>query len=487
MGLNNLLPDEDKHLFVSVQKESEDLKKRFFELYILYRLSKHFNYSIHLEDFYENGLKYLNELLSIHEFNLLLLDDVAKGLKVKIWKSYDTSQEEMKDKVFKIDEGVTGTAVQTGKTAVIQDVKKAENILYYRGEHTAYGSFLSAPLKLKDGKVLGVLNIHKNDTNAFSKNDEIFFNAIARNVAQTIERLKICENLQRMSMHDDLTDLYTRRYFFETSKRECNSAKRYNKIFSLIMLDVDCFKYFNDAHGHRIGDEILKKIAWCLKTTVRQIDVVARYGGEEFTILLPGTDKEGATIIAEKIRALVEKDSGIMTDTNTYIEGITITAGVATYPDDGEELEEILEKADKYLYLGKAGGRNRVVNSALDAASSAQSEKRLIHRQAVALKSVINAKMYPLFFEMKINNDGWKICSLRDISKSGLRGELEYEVKTLGVYECQAILHAEVDKVIPFTIRITHKEKTFHNRYQFGAQVIKHRSSWNKLYSLITH
>lgn len=350
----------DEYLFNFTDNNTEKLKERFFELLILYSLNKNLNLSIQLEDLLNTTINFLKDSLRIDEFCFMLLDNNRKVLKV--WTADKATFEVAKDVTFNIGEGISGIVVQTGEPIMIQDVSKDSRFLYYKSKLTNIGSFLSIPLKLSDNRIIGVLNIHKKEINAFKTDDRIFFSIIAQNLANAIERARLYEKVQKEAMHDDLTGLFTRRYFFENCYREFSESVRFGKTFSIIIADIDHFKYFNDNYGHPAGDAILKELASILRTNVRHSDIVCRYGGEEFAILLPNTGKDGAVFTADKLRTLVETNLAEI-NKSKYIGKITITAGVATYPDDGNTVDEIISKADKFLYIGKVRGRNTVVNS----------------------------------------------------------------------------------------------------------------------------
>src|SRR3990170_8004293 len=224
MDVENLKSGNDYHLFISAQEESEALKERFFELYILYTLSKNFNLSLQLNDLFGKTIGFLKDSLKIEDFCFMLIDEECNEL--KIWKANGNTYEAAKDVTFKIGEGVSGIVAQTGESILIQDVSKDERFLYYKGKLPDIGSFMSIPLRLSDGKIIGVLNIHKRVINAFHKNDKILFNAIANNVANAIDRAKIHEKVQKESMFDYLTRLHTRKYFIESSHREHSKAER---------------------------------------------------------------------------------------------------------------------------------------------------------------------------------------------------------------------------------------------------------------------
>lgn len=157
---------------------------------------------------------------------------------------------------------------------------------------------------------------------------------------------------------DGLTELYNHRYFQETLKKQVELAKRYEQDFSLIIVDIDFFKKFNDTYGHQSGDAVLKQVAQILKKNSRTTDFVCRYGGEEMCIILPNTNAEEAMYNAKRInKAVEEKDFQL----NATEKGkVTISVGVATFPENGQTPQEIIEFADKGLYYAKEHGRNQV-------------------------------------------------------------------------------------------------------------------------------
>src|SRR4030067_2683159 len=175
-------------LFASAQKESEALKERLFELYLLYSLSQNLNVSLQLNELFHNTINVLKGFLKIEDFCFMLLDDECSEL--KMWKADEGCFGEVKGITFKIGEGVSGLVAQTGETILIPDVDKDPRFLFYKGKMPDIGSFLSIPLKLNNDKVIGVLNVHKRETNAFKDTDKMLFTAIAHNVAIAIERAR---------------------------------------------------------------------------------------------------------------------------------------------------------------------------------------------------------------------------------------------------------------------------------------------------------
>lgn len=166
------------------------------------------------------------------------------------------------------------------------------------------------------------------------------------------------EQQYKLATTDGLTELYNHRYFQDTLKKQIDISKRYEQEFSLIILDIDFFKKFNDTYGHQIGDAVLKTVAQILKKNTRATDYACRYGGEEMSIILPQTSKNEAMINAQRICDAVA-GTPLKISNNEYCN-ITVSLGVSTFPQDGQTSQKIIEYADKALYYAKEHGRNQV-------------------------------------------------------------------------------------------------------------------------------
>jgi two-component system, cell cycle response regulator len=166
--------------------------------------------------------------------------------------------------------------------------------------------------------------------------------------------------LKEMAVRDGLTSLYNHRHFQEALAQELARSKRYEKHFSVVFMDVDNFKVYNDTHGHPQGDRLLKILSEILMSHLRSTDMAARYGGEEFVLLLPETSKAGALSIAEGLRKKVENEHFAGREQQP-LGRVTISIGVASYPEDGEDAPAVMACADQLLYKAKNGGRNMVV------------------------------------------------------------------------------------------------------------------------------
>lgn len=183
---------------------------------------------------------------------------------------------------------------------------------------------------------------------ALEKLEEIY-NQIEK---KQVELMEINLDLVKISNTDKLTGIGNRRYFQEKLEEQIELYQKEEKIFSLLIIDIDYFKKVNDTYGHQIGDIVLEKLAHILKNKIRLEDIVARFGGEEFTIILPNTDEEEAMLIAERLNLAVEASEW------QQISSLTVSIGVATFTDNDTELS-IVKNADKALYYSKEKGRNR--------------------------------------------------------------------------------------------------------------------------------
>ncbi len=190
-------------------------------------------------------------------------------------------------------------------------------------------------------------------------------NRLSHSVVQDIARVHVQAMGRRMrrreqeSVTDGLTHLFNYRFFKDFLHKEISRSQRYQHTSSLVLIDVDYFKKINDMHGHVGGDQILTELSRIAKANCRMTDLVCRYGGEEFAILLPETPKEQAVTYCERLRAMVEQHAFSVKHAPQELK-ITVSVGLANYPEDSKDATELIRKADQAMYMAKHGGRNRV-------------------------------------------------------------------------------------------------------------------------------
>lgn len=190
------------------------------------------------------------------------------------------------------------------------------------------------------------------------KNDRALVSTVARELGGALRMATLVEESRSLATTDALTGLLNRRAFLESTNREVARAKRYNDRLSVVLLDVDHFKQINDKRGHAAGDLVLSAVGKLLNGALRTCDIVARWGGEEFVLVLPSTPLDGAEQVAERVREMLEQAE--ILDNNGDRVPVTASFGVATYASS-ENLEQVIDRADRAMYLAKSGGRNRVV------------------------------------------------------------------------------------------------------------------------------
>jgi diguanylate cyclase (GGDEF)-like protein/PAS domain S-box-containing protein len=182
---------------------------------------------------------------------------------------------------------------------------------------------------------------------------------IAGHFALSLTNLRMRHQLQEQAIRDPLTGLFNRRYLDETLRREMQRASRFQHVISIIMMDIDHFKHFNDTYGHDMGDAVLRAVGNLLQASIRAEDIACRYGGEEFTLVLPGASLEDTRQRAEKLRTEIAAIS--VEHQGHPLEHITMSLGVASFPRHGTSDDVVMKAADTALYHAKTQGRNRVV------------------------------------------------------------------------------------------------------------------------------
>jgi diguanylate cyclase (GGDEF)-like protein len=217
-------------------------------------------------------------------------------------------------------------------------------------------SLIIFPIFDDEQRLIGLVSIESDAVNQFVGDTEKHLSILIGNASVAITRARLYQKMEMLATTDGLTLLFNHRSFQEYLAKEVERARRYHRPLSLLLMDIDHFKTFNDTYGHPVGDLVLKEISACIRTSIRINDIAARYGGEEFTVIIPETGEEGAMVIAERIRRTVEQHIIVSLDRQLRV---TISLGCATIPSHADSNQALIDCADKALYFSKEHGRNR--------------------------------------------------------------------------------------------------------------------------------
>jgi diguanylate cyclase (GGDEF)-like protein/PAS domain S-box-containing protein len=252
-------------------------------------------------------------------------------------------------------------ALRQGKVHVVDSLN--DTIVCNHINSNCNDGYVCSPV-IAQGEMIGVLSVTLGLSdvadNAGSIESRIrLISMMADNLAMALVSMKLREALRNRSARDPLTKLFNRHYLEETLLRELSNGARVGRSLGFIMIDIDHFKNYNDTHGHDAGDFVLVEIAELLRSKLRSGDIACRFGGEEIVLIMPGASKEIAATRAENLRQTIEKHEFIYQGKN--LNGVTVSMGVADYPQDGDNSAALMKAADTALYRAKDGGRNQVV------------------------------------------------------------------------------------------------------------------------------
>lgn len=258
------------------------------------------------------------------------------------------------------EKGLTRKIMESqGDVFIVEDLAEVDFEINDILKKEGIRSLAAAPLRV-NGSLLGILYVDDFRPRFFTDYERRALALFAQIAALALQKFKLIEQARELAITDGLTGIYNYRHFQERIRQEIAKAKRMGRDLSIIIFDLDHFKKYNDANGHLVGDEALRKVADILRNHCRESDIPARYGGEEFVIVLPETSKPQAKIVAERIRLTIEQ-TRFEGEEALPLRKLTLSAGIAAYPEDGEDASLVINAADNALYEAKVSGRNLVI------------------------------------------------------------------------------------------------------------------------------
>lgn len=326
-------------------------------------------------------------VLGAERSSLFLIDKDRNEMWAKIAQGADLIEIR-----FPVGVGIAGTVGKTGEIINVPDAYRDPRFYPEFDKKTGFHtrSTLCMPMRNMRGEIIGAIQVLNKISGLFQKDDEDLLAALASQAAVALEnadlytkltelnllleqkveertvnlvsaneRLSVLnKELEQISITDSLTQTFNRRFFIERLRQEVKRVNRYGSSVSLLMIDIDHFKTVNDTHGHLAGDMVIGGVAGVIKERLRETDLLARYGGEEFALIATPMEKEGAKVLAERLRALVE-ETGFEHDGKRL--SVTVSIGVSSWqPSTKEDFEDLIRRSDAALYRAKEQGRNRV-------------------------------------------------------------------------------------------------------------------------------
>jgi len=340
-------------LSIAVRNASifEDLRRTHDELQVLFEAAKAVSGTLDLRTVLDSLVSVTCRAFGYENGALLMVEAATGDLIVEAAYGY---QHPVIGVRVALGTGISGWVARTGSPLVVDDVSQEPR--YYQVDDRVR-SEMAVPL-IAEGKVLGVFNIESTRLAAFGPRDLHLLGTLASYAVVAIQNARLYEQAQRLAITDGLTELYNHRYFYEALERLIERARRDAQPLALIMAEIDRFKQHNDTYGHKSGDEVLRTIAGLLRRGIRPSDIVARYGGDEFMVVLPGASGAAAYEMAERLRRTVEAYP--LLANGDIITSITMSVGVAAFPQDGRTAGALVEAVDRAQYLAKRSGGNKV-------------------------------------------------------------------------------------------------------------------------------
>ena len=340
------------------KKREEEISRSLQEQQMLYDIGLMLTSSEEVEEMLETIIKYAMKLTGSPAGSIALYNEPMGQMEMV--SSLGFSRSFSRHTKWKIHKGgITDHILNEEKTVAISDISEIMKMESPVIQSEGIQSILATPL-IAERKTIGILYVDDFETRDYSKKDKSIIALLATQAAAAIEKLQMLERTKKLAITDELTSLYNHRQFVNMMGEEMKRAKRYKRSLSVILIDIDHFKHYNDTNGHLKGNDVLREAASTMAEAVRSIDILARYGGEEFAVILPEANRKVAHQCAERIRESVEEKK-FCNEESQPLGKLTVSIGHATFPDHAKTEKSLINKADIALYRAKDEGRNRVI------------------------------------------------------------------------------------------------------------------------------
>lgn len=324
------------------------------ELRSLYEFSVGVASALKVDRIFDFVLDSVGKLVRHDYCALFLWDEMRRELVLQALRH--PAPDQITGLTFKLGQGIVGHVAQTGIGELVEDALRDPRNIPVDGDQSPLRAALFVPL-IVEGQLVGVIHLGSYEPRSFTDEHLRLVTIACSQAAMAIKNAILYRRTEELAVTDPMTGLYNYRYFYIRLADEIQRARGMGKMLSLIYLDLDDFKQYNDLYGHQVGDTVLREFAELIRKCTRESDIAARYAGDEFVVLLPNTDQPEAVVVGERIRASVEEFS-FGADCNLCLH-VTVSVGVATFPAHAVNESELIHAADKAMYTSKASG-NRV-------------------------------------------------------------------------------------------------------------------------------
>src|SRR3989339_280939 len=333
------------------------IKQKVEQLKYLNDLAVEIHSHIEIEHLLQDLINISRRIINADMGVLTLLgesDESIKHFKVSVPNQLGTFQIQDQPQ----GKGLLGAVIKKGQVIRLDNITEDSRSIGLPPNHPPIRTLLGVPLTINSGTVCGgIFLANKANNECFTLEDEEILLTIAYQASVAIENARLYGKIQQLAITDGLTGLLNHKEFQRRLDETIEGSKRYHYTVSLLMIDIDHFKQFNDTYGHHVGDLVLRIVADVIKLQIRTVDVCARYGGEEFAVIVRDDDTSHSLILAERIRSTVYaypiKHDGIRSQ-------LSVSVGVACFPKDTDNAKDLIKRADEALYTAKETGRNRL-------------------------------------------------------------------------------------------------------------------------------
>ncbi len=361
MGRQTAIALENAHLYAETNRRAQQFEA-------LYEVGRTMASTLNLQEILGRISEAVSSLLAVRAMSLMLLN--PDGQTLSTIAGYDSFDARLRAAEAQAGDQLPSLAAVREKRLVVVPELAKETIYgpwLAAALSEGYRAFLAVPLLVQDRPV-GCLNLYLAERRDLEQEELQLLSTLASQAAIAIENARLFEETRQLAITDPLTGLANHRQFYDQLGREFRRSLRYRRPLTLLMMDLDRFKHFNDSYGHLAGDQALRETAEVLRQNARSVDILARYGGEEFTIILPETEGTRALIQAERVRAAVANHTleGLEGEA---ARGVTVSIGLAALTPTMKRIEDLVQAADEALYRAKSGGRNRIMVAGSEDAS----------------------------------------------------------------------------------------------------------------------